>query len=240
MIMTIARYDAVADFYAEGWSDDLADPVTEGLLALLGDVNGRDVLDIACGQGHLTRGLARLGAVSTGVELSAGMIDRAIEAERADPLGIHYVQADVGDPVALAGHTFDAVVCRFGLSDIDDLPAAFDTVRRVLVPGGVFAFAILHPCFPGGTGVSGSWPSDGSYRDEGWWQADGERSTLRRQVGGNHRTLSTYLNTLRDHGLTLDRMAEPSPEAEWTATRPDAARFPVFLLVRCIAAESPF
>lgn len=171
----------MADFYAEGWSDDLADPVTQGLLALLGDVNGRNVLDIACGQGHLTRGLARLGATVTGAELSTGMIDRAIEAEGVDPLGIHYVQADVGDPATLAGRTFEAVVCRFGLSDIDELPAALDTVRRVLVPGGVFAFAILHPCFPGGAGVSGSWPSDGSYRDEGWWQADGEGSTLHRR-----------------------------------------------------------
>ncbi len=234
--MTVTpRYDAVADFYAEGWSDELGGPVNLGLFELLGEVDGRSVLEIACGQGHVTRGLARRGAVMTGVELSTGMITRAIDAESAEPLGIHYEHGDVGDPDILAGRTFDAVVCRFALGDIDDLPAALSTVRRVLAPGGVFVVAMLHPCFAGGTGVSGSWPTDKTYQDEGWWRADGERSTLRRQVGANHRTLSTYLNTLREHGLILDRIAEPAPDAEWAATRADAARLPVFLIVRCVA-----
>src|SRR5665811_1060097 len=67
----------------------------------------------------------------------------------------------------------------------------------------------LHPCFPGGTSVSGSWPTDSSYYDERWWTADGTASSLRRQVGANHRTLSTYINTLRRHHLWLDAMIEP-------------------------------
>ena len=93
-------------------------------------------------------------------------------------------------------------------------------------------FSLLHPCFAGGQNVSGSWPSSGSYHDEGWWVADGELSSLRRQVGANHRTLSTYVNTLRSHGLVIDRLAEPHPPKEWREERPDAARFPVFLVAQ--------
>jgi hypothetical protein len=82
--------------------------------------------------------------------------------------------------------------------------------------------------------VSGAWPEAGSYSDEGWWRAKGERSSLRRQVGAHHRTLATYLNSLRRHGLWLDAIAEPAPPADWIAARRDAARFPVFLAARCL------
>lgn len=74
----------------------------------------------------------------------------------------------------------------------------------------------------------------GSYYDEGWWRADGAASSLRRQVGANHRTLSTYLSALRRHGLWLDALLEPAPSPEWARARPDAARMPVFLTARCL------
>ncbi|WP_171075257.1 class I SAM-dependent methyltransferase [Nonomuraea basaltis] len=187
---------------------------------------------------------------------SAALIEKARAAERENPLGVRYLHADVAAPGVLdteAGETgaspldtpdmpgvpgaFDVVVCSFGLSDIDDLEGAVAGVARALRPGGVFACSILHPCFPGGLGVSGSWPGDARYHTEGWWRADGELSSLRRQIGANHRTLSTYLNTLRRHGLWVDEMAEPEPPPEWAAKRADAARFPVFLVLRCVKGE---
>ncbi|MEO3789094.1 class I SAM-dependent methyltransferase [Nonomuraea sp. B10E15] len=235
-----ARYDDVAGFYAAGWPDDVDDPASVRLLDLLGPLAGRRVLDVACGHGRISRALARRGAAVVGVDLSSALVERAREAERESPLGIGYVHADATEPGTLDAiepsgvGAFDAVVCAFGLSDIDDLEGAAATAARGLRPGGVFACSLLHPCFPGGQGVSGSWPGDAGYHAEGWWRADGERSTLRRQVGANHRTLSTYLNTLRRHGLWLDEMDEPEPAREWAATRPDAARFPVFLVMRCV------
>ncbi|MBB5838724.1 class I SAM-dependent methyltransferase [Kribbella italica] len=231
---TSARYDEVADYYAAGWSDDLSDPTTVALLDLLGPVADRDVLEIACGHGRVSRGLARLGASVVGVDLSSAMLAKAAEAEARDPLGITYLQTNVASPELLAGETFDAVVCSFGLSDIDDLDGTLATVRRVMRPGGVFAFCILHPCFPGVDGVSGAWPTDGSYYDERWWQADGSLSTLRQQVGANHRTLSTYLNSLRQHGFTLDAFAEPQPAVDADSPRAAMTSYPVFLVARCV------
>jgi hypothetical protein len=102
----------------------------------------------------------------------------------------------------------------------------------VLAPAGSFVFSLLHPCFAGGTDVSGAWRSSGSYYDEGWWLPDGALSSLRRQVGTNHRMLSTYVNTLRRYGLTIDQLAEPGPPDAWTAQRADTAGLPVFLVAR--------
>lgn len=231
--MTEARYDAVAEFYAGGWSDAYDDPVSGSLFALLGPVRGRRILDVACGHGRITRELARRGARVIGVDLSAALLEKAIAADGREPLDVEYIQADIGgwDPPR---EMFDAATCCFGLSDIDDLDAAVDTIARALSRHGRFVFCLLHPCFPGAGEVSGSWPSDGTYFDERWWLPAGRASSLRRRVGVNHRMLSTYLNSFTIHGLDVDRLAEPPPSQNWADSSPTAAGFPVFLAGRCI------
>jgi len=149
-----------------------------------------------------------------------------------NPLGVEYVQADVGSPTLLPAESFDAVVSHFGLSDMDELAPVVSNVARLLRPSGAFVFSILHPCFPGVGRVSGSWPPTATYYDEGWWLADGELSWIRREVGANHRMVSTYLNALRDGGLAIERVCEPRPQEDWARDRPGGAALPVYLVVR--------
>ena len=238
--MARSRYDDVVDFYVDGF-DNLEDPVSRALLSLLGPVEGQRVLDVACGHGRLTRELARIGArrPTIGVDSSAALLSRAGQAEQDRPLGIRYLHADVTAQDWLGENEagFDAVTCHYGLSDIDDLDGALRGVRAALRPGGRFVFSILHPCFPGGQDVSGSWPAAGSYYDEGFWAADSALSTLRRQVGANHRLLSTYVNALQRHDLLLDEVAEPRPDDSWVVrVGPAVARHPVQFVARCVRA----
>jgi hypothetical protein len=153
--------------------------------------------------------------------------------EENEPLGLRYIHADIAAPGALGDDRFDAATCNFGLSDIDDLDTAITAVSAALLPRGCFVFSILHPCFAGGKDISGSWPADGSYYGEGHWTAGEPKSALRRQVGANHRMLSTYLGTLRCHGLWLDQITEPLPEPDWDQAH-DADRKPVFLVARLV------
>jgi hypothetical protein len=51
--------------------------------------------------------------------------------------------------------------------------------------------------------------------------------------------LSTYLNTLRMHGFMIDRVEEPGPTAVWRERHPEAARMPLYLVVRCVVTRSP-
>jgi 2-polyprenyl-3-methyl-5-hydroxy-6-metoxy-1,4-benzoquinol methylase len=227
-----ARYDLIAAAYASN-GDDLSSPAVAALLDLAGPVRGQRVLDLACGHGPVARDLARQGAHVVGLDISIELVKRAREAEARAPWGITYEIGDAADPTVLEGSTFDTVVCNFGLTDVDDLDGACATVARLLRSGGRFVFSILHPCFGGTESVCGSWPSNGTYYDERWWRADRELSSLRREVGANHRTLSTYLNTLTRSGLVLDATAEPRPEESWTIERPAAAVQPVYLVVAC-------
>lgn len=232
--MAEARYDAIADFYVNGFSS-ATDPVSLVLFDLLGPVAGERVLDVACGHGRTTRELARRGADVLGIDISGQLIAKARELEEAEPRGIRYIHADVTAPGALGEGGFDAVCCNFGLSDIDDLDGVIRAVGTALRDGGRFAFSLLHPCFAGGKDIAADWPPAGSYYDEGWWAATDPRSALRRQVGANHRMLSTYLNTLRSHDLRLDQVAEPPPAADWDPAH-DADRKPLYLVASTVKA----
>lgn len=230
-----ARYDAVADFYEQFAPDVYDDPPMQALLQLIGNVSGLNLLDLACGHGRLARELARRGSHVVGVDLSEALLAKARAREEADPLQITYVHADATTPKALEGQIFDAVGCSFGLSDIDDLNGAIATVARLVRQDGFFAFSIVHPCFPGWASkqANPSWRPGSSYYEEGWWRADGPAHGLRPRVGANHRMLSTYLNTLTQHGLLVEEVAEPMPEADWIEQAPDIGPVPVYLVARC-------
>src|SRR5262245_53529965 len=69
------------------------------LLRLVGDLSGKSVIDLACGEGYYTRELRRMGAARVvGVDLSQEMISLAKAEETQSPLGIEYC---VGDARAL-------------------------------------------------------------------------------------------------------------------------------------------
>ena len=73
--------DLVPDVYA-AWRASEIGAITEHLqrrlvLGLLGDVRGRRVLDVGCGDGDLALELWRRGAVVIGIDASLDMIDAA-------------------------------------------------------------------------------------------------------------------------------------------------------------------
>lgn len=190
------------------------------------------VLDLACGQGRVSRELARRGASVVGIDVSDALLRIAREADHRHPLGITYVLANAADRSVLHGEGFDGVVCNFGLSDIDDLEGALATVDRVLTVDGWFVFSILHPCFPGwDVDAPSSWPPEQGYYTEGWWLA--QNTGFRGKVGAYHRVLATYLNSLARHNLRPEEVVEPDPGKTWAARAPGRVAVPVYFVARC-------
>lgn len=227
------RYDPVAEFYVNEIGDRVDDPATAALLALADLRQGSRVLDVACGQGRVSREAARRGASVIGIDVSQRLVESARAAEHHQRLGVRYVQGDVTVPTVLDGELFDVILCNFGLSDIDDLDGALSTVSRALRPRGSYVFSILHPCFPGwGERASSSWPTGKGYFREGWWRPETESSAIRHRVGANHRTVATYVNALIRNDLTVDEVVEPAPPEAWTLAEPERDPVPTFLIVR--------
>ena len=107
-------------------------------LELLGDLRGRAVLDLACGEGFYTRLIKKAGADRVvGVDLSGRMIARVREQEADEPLGIVYLAgpAEALEPM----EPFDVVSAAFLLNCAatrSSLAAMARTIAANLVPGG--------------------------------------------------------------------------------------------------------
>jgi ubiquinone/menaquinone biosynthesis C-methylase UbiE len=209
-------YDDIAEWY-DAWVGTRSmreDPYFPAMEALMGEVVGRRICDLACGQGRVARHLANLGARVVGIDLSAKLLAIARRHELAEPRGIEYLHLDVQRLDAESPGIFDGVVCHMALMDIPDLPASLRGVASLLQPGGWFVFSILHPCFH--TAQSGEMETSdgpvrtiGRYFEEGWWRSD-TRTGPPGKVGAYHRTISTYVNSFGDAGLQLVRMSEPT------------------------------
>jgi ubiquinone/menaquinone biosynthesis C-methylase UbiE len=120
------------------------------LLKIVGDVAGKAVIDLACGEGYYTRELRGRGAARVlGVDLSHGMIELAEAEEKRNPRGIEY---RVGDARTLElPEQFDLVFAAYLLNyarTADELAEMCRAIARCLKPGGRFVTANNNPAEP--------------------------------------------------------------------------------------------
>lgn len=111
-----------------------------------GDVKGRRVLDLGCGQGYFSRVLARAGAKVCAVDISEQQIANAVKHEQKEPLGIEYFILDavrVGERWAMG--SFDMVTACMVLGDTLDPALVLKAARAVLTPEGRCVFSDAHP-----------------------------------------------------------------------------------------------
>jgi len=209
------------------------------LKKMVGNIKGKRVLEIGCGEGYFSRLFAKAGAKVVGVDLSDALIKAAKEEEERHPLGVKYFAADAADLSMLNSKIFDIAYCHFVLEDMPDYEGAIAEVSRVLKAKGRFIVAMEHPCFStrilGGKTISG-WETrlaeDGSkeypyYRIENYFRRhsytfEWKHSRLRSSfvTTGFHRTLSDYLNALTKHGLVITRLDEPKPLRKGVSVHP--------------------
>lgn len=112
------------------------------MLALAGEVAGRRILDVGCGSGPLSAALRDRGAVVSGFDLSAAMIDLA-RARLGD--GVDLRVHDLADPLPYVDAAFDDVVASLVLHYLADWTGPLAELRRVLKPGGRLILSVNHP-----------------------------------------------------------------------------------------------
>ncbi len=207
--------------------------LNDALFALLGDVSGKTVLDAGCGEGYLCRMLTRRGARVTGIEPADAWYARAQHRGQTEPLGIHYIQADLSiwSPTP---ETFDAVVANMVFMDIPDYLPALHNCVAALKQGGRLIFSLLHPCFE----ESGSmWAAKGYVETCEYFQ---ERAVQQSYGHFVHRTLSTYLNSVIQTGCVIQQVLEPQMD-ESVARSLQAERYthvPGYIVIAAVKGRS--
>lgn len=175
--------------------------LTPAILAMLGETNGKTILDAGCGQGYLCRLLARRGATVTGLEPAAPLFEYAEERERKEGLGIRYIQADLS--TFTGGHLYDAVIANAVLMDIPDYLPAISSCLCALRSGGSFVFSVTHPCFEG---TAAEFRAKGCVAVSEYFA---EYPIQQRFGYSFHRPLSSYLNAVVASGGILREIVEP-------------------------------
>jgi malonyl-CoA O-methyltransferase len=167
---------------------------------LLPDLRGLTALDAGCGSGRYLRTLRERGARAIGVDLSAAMLARAREESP------RLLRADIC-ALPIDAMAVDVVVCALALGDVVHLELALGELARVLRPGGVVVYSVVHPA-----GAEAGWSRT--------FEADGRRLAIR----SHWHSAAEHRQACAAVGLLITAWAEP--------LIPEAPEHPAVLVVR--------
>lgn len=192
------------------------------ILRMLGDVTGKKVLDMACGQGIFAEQLRDKGAFVTGADVAKELIKIAEEKSKTvQEKGTHkvaYHVASAEDLFMLKDKSFDIVVCILALQNIEDLQKTIAEATRILTSTGKFIFVLNHPSFrnPKQTYWGYNEADDKQYRRVDEYMSESHvridmtpGSTVDKKFTVSfHRPLQVYVKALTKNSLALTRLEE--------------------------------
>jgi SAM-dependent methyltransferase len=194
----------------------------DSLFRMLGDVRGRDVVDLGCGNGYLTHKMARSGARVTGIDQSLGMLESARRARGDREPAVDFIHASMEDMSLVPSTSFDVAVSNYVLHDVANYEAAVREVHRILRPGGKFVVVLTHPCFSCGPRTWERVASDSPRPEESYaYGVDryfSHDSYLMKWDGFEpvpyfHRPIRDYWAAFRSAGFVVQDFDEPSLSA---------------------------
>jgi SAM-dependent methyltransferase len=231
-----AMYDTFAAAYAADNETNAFNALYErpAMLALLGDVHTKRVLDAGCGAGALAEAMLARGALVTGLELSRDMAELA-RTRLGDRATIHV--ADLSEPLAMCTDaSFDVVVASLVLHYLEHWEPALREFRRVLAPGGALVLSTHHPTM--------DWQlHGGSYFETRRLTETWTKAGVPATVTFWRRPLTAMIAAFRSSGFEIDNIVEPMPTAECAERFPKGyvtlTTAPRFLFFRLRTASAP-
>ncbi|MDP9850297.1 class I SAM-dependent methyltransferase [Streptosporangium lutulentum] len=198
-------YDSFAEAYSAENEASLVNAYYErpAILDLAGDVAGRRILDAGCGSGPLSAALRDRGAIVTGFDSSAKMLELARQ-RLGDGAALHL--ADLGSPLPFSDAAFDDVVASLVLHYLEDWTALLAELRRVLMPGGRLVVSVNHPFVDYlQAGPGAGYFVTGTYSEE--WTLGGHSALM----SFWRRPLHAMTDAFTAAGFRIAVISEPSP-----------------------------
>ncbi|WLR57470.1 class I SAM-dependent methyltransferase [Mesobacillus subterraneus] len=203
------------------------------LLEMIGDVAGKRMLDLGCGDAEIGVELLEKGSASyLGVEGSKNMARAAAEKLEGTTGQVLHSSMEEWQPKP---EQYDLVISRFALHYLADLNGVFTKVRDSLVPGGKFVVSVQHPVL-----TSSAKSAEGSGRRSDWIVDDyfnqGERVEpwIEKKVIKYHRTIEEYFQLFMKAGFSVDDLREGMPRAENFSSQEEyerRMRIPLVLII---------
>lgn len=213
-------YDGFAEAYTAENETSLLNAyyVRPAIVDLAGDVAGRRILDAGCGAGPVSVALRDRGAVVSGFDRSAKMVELARQRLGDD---VDLRVADITGPLPYPDGAFDDAVAALVLHYLEDWTAPLAELRRVLKPGGRLIVVVNHPILLKMVHRETDYFATTKWSDE--YNFNGQKAVLTYW----HRPLHAMTDAFTAAGFRTAVISEPPPAPEAHELFPDEmARFP--------------
>ena len=218
-------WDAESDAYQERHGDQLADStglawgvtqIPEMELRILGDVVGKDILELGCGAAQWSIALAKLGARPVGIDLSERQLDHARRLMAEAGVDFRLIRASA-EAVPLPDASFDIVFCDHGAMTFADPYRTVPEAARLLRSAGLFAFSHHTPIEAIAGPLDADRVGERLVVDYFGMHAldDGETTTFQLPYG-------EWIRLFRANGLMVEDLIEPRPAEDAVSSYRDA------------------
>ena len=189
--------------------------IPESKLNVLGNVEGKQMLEFGCGGGQWSITLARLGGRPVGMDLSARQLEHAKLLMAEAGVSFPLVNADA-ERTPFAGESFDIVFCDHGAATFADPYRSVPEAARLLRPGGLFAFNIESPIHFVCWNEEIERVDDRLHLDYFGMRRWEDRESVNFQLPQGE-----WIRLFRANGFEVEDLIEPRPPANARTTYPD-------------------
>ena len=119
-------------------------PLRIGFIQGYIDITGKRIVDVGCGGGILTEGLATQGADALGIDLSEELIDVAELHGLESGVNTHYQKISAEALAQEQPESFDHVTCMEMLEHVPDPGSIIAACATMVKPGGMVFFSTLN------------------------------------------------------------------------------------------------
>ena len=144
----LAKFEAMADRWWDPASEfrPLHDinPLRLGYIDERVPLAGKNVVDIGCGGGLLSEGMARMGATVTGVDMGEAPLAVARLHAEKEGVPVEYLQSTAEELADKRPASYDVVTCLEMLEHVPDPGAVIAACARLVKPGGQVFFSTIN------------------------------------------------------------------------------------------------
>ena len=138
---SVKWYDENMGGRGDTLNKDIIRPV---VFQLLGDLQGKDVLDAGCGSGYLTSELAKSATKVVGTDFAPDFVELCTEKYK-DQKNIDFVVQDLMQPLQFSDKKFDVVLCKMVLQYVSEIKVFAIESERILKENGNLVVIVDHP-----------------------------------------------------------------------------------------------
>lgn len=183
--------------------------VSEEKHQLFGDISGKKLLEIGCGNGQSLQYQAERNASELwAVDISERQIEKATYHLESLGLSAKLICSPMEEECGIPEEYFDYVYSIYAIGWTTDLESTFTRIASYLKKDGVFIFSWSHPIHRCVTEDNGRFVFEKSYFDESWYPVAVDEGALLLA----DRKLSTYVNALAKAGFVIEQMIEETDD----------------------------